>query len=437
MPGKKKTQGAIKANDDLKEVRSEIDQLDEKIQELISSRARLAFRVRASKGDFKNAVEYYRPEREAQVLRKVIERNKGPLSDSEMTRLFREIMSACLAQQEPLKIAYLGPEGTFTQQAVNRHFGHSVLALSHPSIDGVFEQVQRSEADFGVIPVENSSQGIVSHTLDMFLVSDLHICGEIELRVHQNLMTHARNLEQVERIYSHEQSLSQCKSWIRAHLPKAELIAVGSNAEAARRVRTAPEAAAIAGQSAAEVYGVPILFSNIEDRPDNTTRFLVVGRHLLAPSGNDKTTLLLAGHEGPGLLFSLLKPFDKQSVNMTRIESRPSSLGKWAYVFFVDVEGHAQDPSVAAALAELKQVSKLCRVLGSYPKAVNAELTTTQAAKGSSRAAGKTRRKASRKRVSKAVAKSRADDPSTSPSKTGNQARSNKAAGPRKKSTRK
>jgi chorismate mutase/prephenate dehydratase len=288
-----------------------------------------------------------------------------------------------------------------------------------------------------VIPVENSSQGIVSHTLDMFLVSDLHICGEIELRVHQNLMTHARNLEQVERIYSHEQSLSQCKSWIRAHLPKAELIAVGSNAEAARRVRTAPEAAAIAGQSAAEVYGVPILFSNIEDRPDNTTRFLVVGRHLLAPSGNDKTTLLLAGHEGPGLLFSLLKPFDKQSVNMTRIESRPSSLGKWAYVFFVDVEGHAQDPSVAAALAELKQVSKLCRVLGSYPKAVNAELTTTQAAKGSSRAAGKTRRKASKKRVSKAVVKSRADDPSTSPSKTGNQARSNKAAGPRKKSTRK
>jgi chorismate mutase/prephenate dehydratase len=369
MPSKKKPTGTQQ----LTEVRNEIDQLDEQIQGLISDRARLANRVRASKGEFAHAVDYYRPEREAQVLRNVIQRNQGPLTDSEMVRLFREIMSACLAQQEPLKVAYLGPEGTFTQQAVNRHFGHSVLALSHSSIDGVFEQVQSSEADFGVIPVENSSQGIVSHTLDMFLSSHLHICGEIELRVHQNLMTHAKNLNQVERIYSHEQSLSQCKAWIRAHLPKAELIAVGSNAEAARRVRNAPEAAAIAGKSAAEVYGVPVLFSNIEDRPDNTTRFLVIGRHLLSPSGKDKTTLLLAGHEGPGLLFSLLKPFDKQSVNMTRIESRPSSLGKWDYVFFVDVEGHAQDAAVAAALAELKQISKLCRVLGSYPRAVNIE----------------------------------------------------------------
>jgi chorismate mutase/prephenate dehydratase len=369
MPSKKKAP----ATKQLTAVRSEIDQLDEQIQALISARARLAYQVRASKGEFANAVDYYRPEREAQVLRNVMQRNQGPLTDAEMVRLFREIMSACLAQQEPLKVAYLGPEGTFTQQAVNRHFGHSVLALSHASIDGVFEQVQGSEADFGVIPVENSSQGIVSHTLDMFLSSDLHICGEIELRVHQNLMTHAKSLNQVERIYSHEQSLSQCKAWIRAHLPKAELIAVGSNAEAARRVRNAPEAAAIAGQSAAAVYGVPILFSNIEDRPDNTTRFLVVGRHLLAPSGRDKTTLLLAGHEGPGLLFSLLKPLDKQKVNMTRIESRPSSLGKWDYVFFVDVEGHAQDSAIAAALVELKKISKLCRVLGSYPRAVSPE----------------------------------------------------------------
>jgi len=369
MPSRKKPA----ANPPLAAVRKEIDELDEQIQSLISDRARLAFKVRASKGEFSHAVDYYRPEREAQVLRQVIQRNQGPLSDAEMVRLFREIMSACLAQQEPLKIAYLGPEGTFTQQAVNRHFGHSILALSHPSIDGVFEQVQKSEADFGVIPVENSSQGIVSHTLDMFLSSDLHICGEIELRVHQNLMTHARNLNDIERIYSHQQSLSQCKAWIRAHLPDAELVAVNSNAEAARRVRTAPEAAAIAGQSAAEVYGVPILFSNIEDRPDNTTRFLVVGRHLLAASGRDKTTLLLAGHEGPGLLFSLLKPLDRHSVNMTRIESRPSSLGKWEYVFFVDIDGHAADAPVAAALDELRKVSKLCRVLGSYPRAISAE----------------------------------------------------------------
>jgi chorismate mutase/prephenate dehydratase len=374
MTTKNKDQSAQQLDD----VRSEIDRLDQQIQKLISERAGLAFRVRQSKGEFTQAVDYYRPEREAKVLRGIIERNDGPLSDAEMVRLFREIMSACLAQQEPLKIAYLGPEGTFTQQAVHRHFGHSVLALSHAGIDTVFEQVQAGEADFGVVPVENSSQGIVSHTLDMFLVSDLKICGEIELRVHQNLLTHARNLEQIERIYSHEQSLSQCKAWIRGHLPKAELIAVGSNAEAARRVRNAPEAAAIAGRTAAEIYGLPVLFANIEDRADNTTRFLVVGRSILAPSGEDKTTLLLAGHEGPGLLYSLLQPLETHGVNMTRIESRPSSLGKWAYLFFIDVNGHIEDPAVKAALEDLESVARLFRVLGSYPRAVLPEASDSE-----------------------------------------------------------
>ena len=351
-------------------IREQIDRLDEQIQSLISDRARLAFKVRKSKGDSLQAVDFYRPEREAQVLRGVLERNQGPLSDNEMVRLFREIMSACLAQQEPLKISYLGPEGTFTQQAVHRHFGHSVHAISLPSIEGVFEQVQAGDADFGVVPIENSTQGIVSHTLDMFLLSDLKICGEIELRVHQNLLTLAKSLAQIERVYSHEQSLSQCKAWLKAHLPGVELIAVGSNSEAARRVRTAPEAAAVAGRVAAEIYGLPVLFADIEDHPDNTTRFLVIGRELFAPSGRDKTTLLLSGHEGPGLLYRLLEPFQAHGVNMTRIESRPSRLGKWAYVFFVDVEGHVEDQPVAAALKDLKKVSKLSRVLGSYPRAV-------------------------------------------------------------------
>ena len=357
-------------NEKLNKVRQEIDRLDEKIQELISERARMAFRVRESKNASTEAVDYFRPEREAQVLRGVLERNEGPLSNSEMLRLFREIMSACLAQQEPLKVAYLGPEGTFTQQAVNRHFGHSVHALSLPSIDDVFEQVQAGDADFGVVPVENSAQGIVSHTLDMFLLSDLKICGEIELRVHQNLLSLANTVEQIERVYSHEQSLSQCKSWLRTHLPGVDLIAVGSNSEAARRVRNAPEAAAIAGRSAAVVYGLPVMFSDIEDHPDNTTRFLVIGRQVFAPSGRDKTTLLLAGHEGPGLLYTLLQPFQEHDVNMTRIESRPSRLGKWAYVFFVDLEGHSDDENVKAALADLEKTSKLSRLLGSYPRAV-------------------------------------------------------------------
>ena len=288
-----------------------------------------------------------------------------------MLRLFREIMSVCLAQQEPLKIAYLGPEGTFTQQAVNRHFGHSVQALGVSSIDDVFAQVETTDADFGVVPVENSSQGIVSHTLDRFVDSDLKICGEIEMAIHHNLLSQAKSLAGIERVYSHQQSLSQCKTWIRQHLPTAECIAVSSNAEAARRVRHSPDAAAISSRSAADIYGVPILFARIEDQPDNATRFLVIGRQLLVPSGDDKTSLLLAGDEGPGALHSLLSPLARHSLNMSRIESRPACAASWSYVFFIDVEGHAETEPLKSALAEMQVSSGLTRVLGSYPKAVS------------------------------------------------------------------
>jgi chorismate mutase/prephenate dehydratase len=355
----------------LDEVRQKIDALDAKIQALISDRARLAWAVRESKGQLKNAVDYYRPEREAQVLRAVRERNQGPISDAEMLRLFREIMSVCLAQQEPLKIAYLGPEGTFTQQAVNQHFGHSVQALGVTGIDDVFAQVESSEADFGVVPVENSNQGIVSHTLDRFVDSDLKICGEIEMAIHHNLLSQAPSLAQIERVYSHQQSLSQCKNWIRQHLPLAECIAVSSNAEAARRVRHSPDAAAISSKSAADIYGVPILFARIEDRADNATRFLVIGRQLLTPSGDDKSSLLLAGDEGPGALHSLLSPLANHSLNMNRIESRPARAGRWSYVFFIDVDGHAETEPLKSALAEMQNQASLTRVLGSYPKAVS------------------------------------------------------------------
>ena len=359
-----------KAPSSLDEIRAQIDALDAQIQTLISDRARLAMAVRESKGSLAHAVDYYRPEREAEVLRAVRERNEGPISDAEMLRLFREIMSVCLAQQEPLKIAYLGPEGTFTQQAVNRHFGHSVQALGVGSIDDVFSQVETTEADFGVVPVENSNQGIVSHTLDRFVESDLKICGEIQMAIHHNLLTQARGLSGIERLYSHQQSLSQCKTWIRQHLPAVECIAVSSNAEAARRVRSAPDAAAISSQSAADIYGLPILFARIEDEPDNATRFLVIGRQLLTPSGDDKTSLLLAGDEGPGALHSLLDPLARHSLNMSRIESRPSSAAAWSYVFFIDVEGHAETEPLKSALAEMQKVSSLTRVLGSYPKAI-------------------------------------------------------------------
>ncbi len=358
------------AEPDLGSVREQIDRIDERIQALIAERAKLAEHVRAVKGELATPADYYRPDREAQVLRRVIERNQGPLSDSVMLHVFREIMSACLARQEPLRVAYLGPEGTFTQQAVYRQFGHSVNAGAQPSIEEVFRLVQGGEVDFGVVPIENSSQGIVTHTLDMFLHHEVCIAAEVEMRIHQHLLTLARGLDDIERVYAHQQSLSQCKHWIEKHLPQAELIALSSNAEAARRVRHAPDAAAIAGRHAAEIYGLPVLFANIEDHVDNTTRFLVLGRELLPASGEDKTTLMIAGLDGAGALFSLLEPLARHGVNMTRIESRPSRRERWQYVFFIDVEGHVEDAGLKAALADLERAAGEVRVLGCYPRAV-------------------------------------------------------------------
>jgi chorismate mutase/prephenate dehydratase len=356
----------------LEQLRAKIDSLDERIQELIAERARCAKDVGVVKGITATA-DFYRPEREAQVLRRVVERNKGPLRNEEMVRLFRELMSACLAQEEPLKVAYLGPEGTFTQSAVLKHFGHSVHALSVVTIDEVFHEVEAGIADFGVAPVENSSEGTVNiHTLDMFLSSPLKVCGEIELRIHQHLMGGMDGLSKIRRICSHPQSLAQCRAWLAEHLPDVEKIPVGSNAEAARRARDEDGTAALAGDAAAELYGLKILFSNVEDQADNTTRFVVVGRKLFPPSGSDKTSLLVSarGTEGPGVLMHLLDPLARHGVNMTRIESRPSRRAKWDYVFFVDLDGHAEDPAVAKALAEIQKKASLFKVLGAYPKAV-------------------------------------------------------------------
>ena len=355
----------------LGQIRAEIDRIDAELQELLAARARIAQAVGTSKRAAGTA-EFYRPEREAEVLRRVIKRNKGPLKNDEMVRLFREIMSACLAQQEPLKIAFLGPEGTFTQQAVLKHFGHSVRALPLPAIDEVFREVEAGVADFGVVPIENSTEGTVSHTADMFLISPLKICGEVELRVHQHLMGHVKALKYIERICSHQQSLAQCRGWLAENLPHVELIPVASNAEAARRARDEKGTAAIAGEAAAEVYGIPILVPEIEDRADNATRFLVVGRKILEPSGADRTTLLLSAPDtaGPGALLKLLEPLARHGISMTRLESRPSRRKKWDYVFFVDIKGHAREVPVAEALAEIKAVASLFKLLGSYPRAV-------------------------------------------------------------------
>ena len=366
------TAGAKPLRADLEAVRARIDAVDEEIHRFISERARLAQQVGISKAAGGRAVDFYRPEREAQVLRLARARNAGPLRDEEVLRLFREIMSACLAQQEPLKVAFLGPEGTFTQTAVLNHFGHSVRALPLLSIDEVFHEVEAGNADFGVVPIENSTEGTVNHTLDRFLTSPLKICGEVELRIRQHLMGTMGSLARIARVCSHPQSLAQCREWLDEHLPGIEQVPVSSNAEGARRARDEDGSAAIAGDTAAEVYGLKILAMQIEDRADNTTRFLVLGRKLFSPSGEDRTTLLVSvGHtDAPGALYRLLEPLAKHRVSLTRIESRPSRRRKWDYVFFMDLEGHAEDRHVAKALAALKLRASLFRVLGSYPRAV-------------------------------------------------------------------
>ena len=358
---------------DLNKIRERINTVDEKIHGLLNERAKYAQQVGVAKGELGAAVDYYRPEREAEVLRKIVERNEGPLRDEEVLRLFREIMSACLAQQEPLKIGFLGPEGTFTQTAVFKHFGHSVRALPFHTIDEIFQEVESGVADYGVVPIENSTEGSVNNTLDMFLTSPLKIAGEIELRIEQHLLGQMKGLENIERICAHEQSLAQCRGWLREYLPHVELIGMSSNAAGARRARDEQGTAAIGPDVAADVYDLKTLVTSIEDRSDNATRFLVVGRNLLAPSGDDKTTILVSTSDtggGAGVLHHLLKPLAEHNIVMTFIESRPSRRKNWDYVFFIDIDGHANESPVSEALAKLEKQCSLFRVLGAYPKAV-------------------------------------------------------------------
>jgi chorismate mutase/prephenate dehydratase len=355
---------------ELEDLRTRIDDIDARLLALISERAKLAAEVARVKGQHLDNNGFYRPEREAQVLRSIIEKNEGPLSEEEMARLFREIMSACLALEQVLNIAYLGPEGTFTQSAALKHFGHSVTTTALASIDQVFREVESGACQYGVVPVENSIEGVVNHTLDMLINSALLICGEVELRIHHHLLSNEDDIKKVNKIYSHQQSLAQCRGWLDTQLLQAERIAVNSNAEAARLASEEISTAAIAGEIASDYYNLPILVSNIEDEPDNTTRFLIIGRHDTLPSGTDKTSLLFSTPNKPGALHDMLACFAENNVSMTRIESRPSRQSMWDYVFFVDVEGHAKDEQVAAALEKLKENAAMVKLLGSYPQAV-------------------------------------------------------------------
>ncbi len=351
----------------LAEIRSNIDSIDEQIQLLISQRACYAQEVAVVKAEQGDPV-FYRPEREAAVLQKVKDRNQGPLNDDEMARLIREIMSACLALEKPMQIAFLGPEGTYTHTAALKHFGHSVNTTSVSAIDEVFREVESGAAHYGVVPIENSTEGMVNHTLDLFVRSPLLICGEVELLIHHHLLSQASEMGQIKKIYSHQQSFAQCREWLNANLAGVDHFVVKSNAEAARLAAQEEFAAAIAGETAGELYGLTSLRANIEDEPENTTRFLIVGKQSTLPSGKDKTSLLITIHNRSGALYQLLEPLQRSGVSMTRIESRPSKKGMWDYVFFVDIEGHCKDEKIKKALSDVQAQVAALKILGSYPQ---------------------------------------------------------------------
>ncbi len=360
----------IREKQALQVIRQQIDEIDLQIQALLNQRTEMAQEVAKIKIANGEQTDFYRPEREAMVLRQVMERNQGPLDAKEVARLFREIMSACLAAEKPLQVAYLGPEGSFTQAATLKQFGGSIEPQPMSTIADVFNAVEKGHASYGVVPVENSTEGMVSHTLDRFINTPLRINGEVSLRIHHYLLSKESALSDVSKVYGHPQALAQCKQWLATHCPDCEQVSASSNSEAAKIVAGEPGSAAIAANRAAEIYDLRTLANNIEDEANNTTRFLVIGRQDIGRSGRDKTALLVSTKNQPGALYSLLEPLAKGGITMSRIESRPSRQGIWEYVFFIDIEGHRNDGNIAKALEQLEQASSMCRVLGSYPEAV-------------------------------------------------------------------
>jgi len=353
----------------LDELRVEIDALDKNIQGLIGARAELASAVAEVKKVSENQSVFYRPEREAQVLHAIIDRNDNLLKGKDVAHIFREIMSACLALEQPLNIAYLGPEGTFTQEAALKHFGHAVSTLDCGSIDEIFHQVEKDNAHYGVVPIENSSNGVVGGTVDMLYSQGLKICGEVEISIQHQLMMQDQSQE-IKAIYAHQQALDQCQRWLSNHYPNAELKPVASNALAARLVKDEAHAAAIASEVALGLYGLERVAKNIEDKTGNVTRFLVLGKEAVAPSGQDKTSILVVTKHQSGALLDLLAPFKEQSINILQLARHPIPGVKWEYLFLIDIEGHQEDDKVKLALSEVAQCVQKVNILGSYPVAV-------------------------------------------------------------------
>jgi len=352
----------------LGEIRSRIDEIDAQLLELLNQRADLVHEVGLLKK--RDGVSIYAPEREEKLLRSLIElneRNKGRLPATSVRAIYREIMSASFALEKGLTIAYLGPVATWSHQAAREKFGASVEYAPQSSIAEVFNVVARGKADYGVVPIENSTEGAVSYTLDQFMDSELRVCAQFSLKIENNLLAKIPR-DQVRTVYSHPQVIGQCRQWLRHNLPDVDLIEVSSTTRAAELASKEPNSAALAGRMAAEVYGLEILETSIQDSPNNTTRFLVISPNGCPPSGDDKTSLMFSVQDKPGALFSALAPFKDLRINMSKIESRPSKRKAWEYFFFVDIDGHAEDPALVKALAELQKHCSFVKILGSYPK---------------------------------------------------------------------
>lgn len=352
-------------DDQLKPLRAAIDALDVQLVELLHRRAQLAQDV----GRLKQATDapIYRPEREAEVLRRVAAAGQGPLAAGAVQSIFREIISACRALERPLTVAYLGPAGTFSELAMLRQFGSRVQGAPCASVDDVFRVTEAGRTEFSIVPVENSSEGAVNRTLDLLLATPLRILAEVSVPVRHHLLTRSGALEGVTRVMAHPQALGQCVGWLNQHAPSLERLAAASNAEAARLAATDPTLAAIAGERAAAHFELQAVAENIQDEPLNRTRFLVLGRQETTPSGRDKTSLILSVPNRSGAVFHLLAPLARHGVSMTRFESRPARSGAWEYYFYVDIEGHVRDAAVAEALVALQALCSYYKVLGSYP----------------------------------------------------------------------
>ncbi|MBI4398979.1 MAG: prephenate dehydratase [Candidatus Omnitrophica bacterium] len=349
----------------LEELRSKIDQLDEKIIRLLNDRTDIALKIGELKKQKGSAI--YAPDRESEVYSKIVKMGAtGPLSSEALKAVYREIMSASLDLERPLTIAYLGPEATFTHLASISKFGASVQYRPCQNIGDVFLEVEKGNADYGVIPIENSTEGAVNYTLDMFIESDLKICSEIVFDIEHHLMS-SHEMKDIKRVYSNPQVFGQCRVWLETHLPRVELIDMMSTTQAAQRAAQESGSAAIASKLAATLYNLQVLASRIQDISGNQTRFLVVGRTISGKTGSDKTSIMVSIKDKMGALYKMLGPIQKYKMNMTKIESRPSKKKAWDYYFFIDFEGHVGDPKVKRMLREMEKTVRFLKVLGSYP----------------------------------------------------------------------